>query len=110
MESYQRLLKSAAVPVEERVRDAIYRMAQLPDSLRDDWREKALCIVMDSELFDDGRPAAEQKLGKAACRSCVVNNECLVYALEADEKYMIYGGLTSKQREAMQRRAVNRRR
>tara|TARA_R100001460_G_scaffold2077_6_gene7091 strand:- start:62 stop:367 length:306 start_codon:yes stop_codon:yes gene_type:complete len=40
------------------------------------------------------------------CQDCPVILECLNYAVEANEKYGIWGGLTTAQRQKLQNRKV----
>lgn len=43
------------------------------------------------------------KSAKALCRVCRVNTECLLWALEHDEEYGIWGGSTPDERIRMKR-------
>lgn len=45
----------------------------------------------------------ELELATAACRLCPVIPECLGYAIAADERYGIWGGLTAAQRHPQER-------
>ena len=61
------------------------------------WQTEASCRGVDAELFfpateDDAMPA------KAICDSCPVRLECLAFALERNEKFGVWGGLTEKER------------
>ncbi len=78
-----------------------------------DWRNQAACRNMDPDVFfspdafetkqerDDREAAA-----KAVCATCPVRERCLEYALEAGERYGIWGGLTELERRALARQRV----
>ena len=67
------------------------------------WREDAQCGQTDPEAFfpDKGQPA---RPAKAVCRHCPVRTECLDAALDRDEKFGIWGGLSRQERVALKRR------
>ncbi|QSE87597.1 WhiB family transcriptional regulator (plasmid) [Rhodococcus pseudokoreensis] len=61
------------------------------------WRDFALCRVTDPEAFfpetgENGRPA------KRVCAGCEVREACLAEALAHDERFGIWGGLTTAER------------
>jgi WhiB family transcriptional regulator, redox-sensing transcriptional regulator len=64
----------------------------LADAALGEWTERALCTQADPEIFfpPKGDPGTE---AKQICASCPVREECLTYAIEADEKFGIWGGL-----------------
>ena len=45
---------------------------------------------------------------KRVCRSCEVRAECLEYALEHDERFGIWGGLSERERRRLKRRPASR--
>ena len=77
-----------------------------------------LCATVDPEAFfpdvqrkdrDTGRPqytgsSAEVKLAKKMCVSCPYIEECLEFALNNNELYGIWGGLTYQERRMLKRR------
>lgn len=70
------------------------------------WRERALCAETDPETFfpekGDNATAA-----KAICIRCDVREQCLAEALERDERFGIWGGLSrSERREISARQSV----
>ena len=76
-----------------------------------DWRTEAACRSMDAAIFfspehfetkqeKDAREAA----AKQVCGGCPVREACLDYAVTAQEKYGIWGGLTELERRAVVRR------
>lgn len=74
------------------------------------WTEEAACRGMgpdrfyptDSEDDDDTEVAVA---AKAVCESCPVREDCLTTAIETREQYGIWGGMTSRERRRMIRRA-----
>jgi WhiB family redox-sensing transcriptional regulator len=74
-----------------------------------DWRDKAACLKSDPELFFPvgiTGPALEQtKMAKEVCARCLVQDECLGYALRTDQQSGISGNTTEDERRALKRRA-----
>lgn len=66
-----------------------------------DWRQEAACVgVPPGDLFPE--LGSRQRLGAEFCREvCPVVAECLEYALEAEERYGVWGGTTEAQRRKM---------
>lgn len=75
------------------------------------WADQAACRGTDPDVFfpergDRGqRPAAE---ARRLCASCPVRVECLDYAIQAKERWGIWGGLTAT--ELRRARKLNRER
>jgi len=69
------------------------------DPVADDysWQTEASCRGVDSELFF---PPTEDEAGaaKAICDTCPVRVSCLAFALERNERFGVWGGLTEKER------------
>lgn len=74
------------------------------------WRAKAACLNKDPELFfPTGSTGVSRKTLEAAkdvCRTCDVIDECLRFALETDQEYGVWGGLSEDERRALKRRAM----
>ena len=69
------------------------------------WRDLALCREVDPELWFPSKGGTTAP-AKAVCRRCPVQTECLEYALEHDERYGIYGGLSERQRRRLKQAAA----
>jgi WhiB family redox-sensing transcriptional regulator len=69
------------------------------------WQERALCAQTDPEAFFPEKGGSTRE-AKKVCRSCEVRAECLEYALEHDERFGIWGGLSERERRRMKRQAV----
>ena len=69
------------------------------------WREQALCaqILDDTLFFPDEGGNAPAAAAKRICRACPVAAECLTSALDNNEAYGIWGGLTSAERQQLRR-------
>jgi WhiB family redox-sensing transcriptional regulator len=71
-----------------------------------EWEERARCRNIDDQsLFFPEHGNRSPSRAKAICNRCDVRADCLRAALENDERFGIWGGLTEKERRALQRRA-----
>jgi WhiB family redox-sensing transcriptional regulator len=61
------------------------------------WQDAALCAQSDAEAWfpEKGGSVA---LPKAICGRCPVRTECLEFALETEQRFGIWGGLSTEQR------------
>lgn len=64
------------------------------------WQERAACRIVPVELFF---PALDHEAdeAKAVCRECTVQEPCLESALEAGERFGVWGGLTPQERRSL---------
>ena len=64
------------------------------------WREQAACRHVPVEIFF---PAVEHEAeeAKAVCNSCLVQAPCLEFSFEANERFGVWGGLTSQERRTL---------
>ncbi|MCL6423955.1 WhiB family transcriptional regulator [Brachybacterium sp. JHP9] len=69
------------------------------------WQERALCAQTDPEAFFPEKGGSTRE-AKKVCVSCDVRSECLEYALENDERFGIWGGLSERERRKLKRQAV----
>lgn len=71
-----------------------------------DWVTDAACRGMDPDLFfpDRGEVDSAAK-ARAVCESCPVIDACRSYAVAANERDGIWGGLSEKQRRRLRRAA-----
>lgn len=68
------------------------------------WQDQALCAQTDPEAFFPEKGGSTRE-AKRVCRSCEVRTECLDYALENDERFGIWGGLSERERRRIKRQA-----
>ncbi|WP_318241597.1 WhiB family transcriptional regulator [Cellulomonas avistercoris] len=69
------------------------------------WQERALCAQTDPEAFFPEKGGSTRE-AKKVCTQCEVRAECLEYALENDERFGIWGGLSERERRKLKRRVV----
>lgn len=69
------------------------------------WQDRALCTQTDPEAFFPEKGGSTRE-AKRVCTSCEVRTDCLEYALEHDERFGIWGGLSERERRKLKRRAV----
>ncbi len=67
------------------------------------WRLRGACSGLDPEIFytvseDEGADEA-----KAVCATCVVQQQCLEFALDSRESEGVWGGATEKERRRILR-------
>lgn len=99
-------------PDSERTEDAARELTLLDLTVIDgaeaaepSWQERALCAQTDPEAFFPEKGGSTRE-AKRVCVSCEVRAECLEYALQNDERFGIWGGLSERERRKLKRRAV----
>lgn len=68
------------------------------------WQADALCAQTDPEAFFPEKGGSTRE-AKRICDSCEVRSECLEYALQNDERFGIWGGLSERERRKLRKRA-----
>ena len=68
------------------------------------WQTDALCAQTDPEAFFPEKGGSTRD-AKRVCTTCDVRGECLEYALQNDERFGIWGGLSERERRKLKRRA-----
>lgn len=68
------------------------------------WQTDALCAQTDPEAFFPEKGGSTRD-AKKICTSCDVRSQCLDYALQNDERFGIWGGLSERERRKLKRRA-----
>jgi WhiB family redox-sensing transcriptional regulator len=66
------------------------------------WQNLANCLGVDPDLFFPERGASTRE-AKEVCRGCVVQADCLEYALANGEKFGIWGGMSERERRRIRR-------
>lgn len=68
-----------------------------------EWKDGRPCADHPEEFFADSN--REQKLATQVCQlECPIQSQCLLYALEADERYGVWGGTTERERERLRKK------
>ena len=68
------------------------------------WQADSLCAQTDPEAFFPEKGGSTRD-AKRICTSCDVRGECLEYALNNDERFGIWGGLSERERRKLKRQA-----
>jgi WhiB family redox-sensing transcriptional regulator len=66
------------------------------------WADRGLCAEVDAELWFPEKGGSSRQ-AKMICRACPVRIECLNFALDRNERFGIYGGLTERERRDLKR-------
>jgi WhiB family redox-sensing transcriptional regulator len=65
-----------------------------------DWRVDARCTQVDPEIFYPDK-GGTTKGAKRVCAGCPVRANCLEFALDHDERWGVWGGLSQRERERL---------
>jgi WhiB family redox-sensing transcriptional regulator len=68
------------------------------------WQSDSLCAQTDPEAFFPEKGGSTRD-AKKICASCEVRVQCLEYALQNDERFGIWGGLSERERRKLRKRA-----
>jgi len=71
------------------------------------WMLEARCLDADPEAFFPEKGGSTRE-AKRICAACPVREECLEYALENDERFGIWGGLSERERRRAKRVVTSR--
>jgi WhiB family redox-sensing transcriptional regulator len=74
------------------------------ESVELSWQERALCAQTDPEAFFPEKGGSTRD-AKRICSGCDVRQQCLDYALQNDERFGIWGGLSERERRKLKKRA-----
>ncbi len=66
------------------------------------WQRQANCMGVDPDLFFPERGSSTRE-AKEVCRGCVVQADCLEYAISHGEKFGIWGGVSERERRRIRR-------
>jgi WhiB family redox-sensing transcriptional regulator len=80
--------------------DALARLMSRPAEEPEPWQAQALCAQTDPEAFFPEK-GGSARAAKAVCMQCPVRAECLAFALEHDERYGVWGGLSERERRRL---------
>jgi WhiB family redox-sensing transcriptional regulator len=69
------------------------------------WKLDALCAQTDPELFFPEKGGSTYD-AKKVCLGCDVRDRCLEYALERDESFGVWGGLSESERRKLKRQVA----
>jgi WhiB family redox-sensing transcriptional regulator len=66
------------------------------------WHEQALCAQTGTDFFFP-EPGSSAREAKRICGMCESRSACLEYALNNDERFGVWGGLSEKERLRLRR-------
>ena len=66
------------------------------------WQAQALCAQTGADFFFP-EPGSSVREAKRICGMCEMRPACLEYALDNDERFGVWGGLSEKERLALRR-------
>ena len=66
------------------------------------WQADSLCAQTDPEAFFPEKGGSTRE-AKRICTSCEVKSQCLEYALQNDERFGIWGGLSERERRKLRK-------
>ena len=66
------------------------------------WQTDSLCAQTDPEAFFPEKGGSTRD-AKKICQSCEVKTQCLEYALQNDERFGIWGGLSERERRKLRK-------
>ncbi|MCU1493511.1 MAG: putative WhiB family transcriptional regulator [Acidimicrobiaceae bacterium] len=69
------------------------------------WQSRANCMGVDPELFFPERGSSTRE-AKEVCRGCVVQQDCLEFAIANGEKFGIWGGMSERERRRVRRSRI----
>ena len=64
------------------------------------WMDLGLCAEVGGD-FHFPEKGGSVRAPKRVCRACDVRAECLAYALDTDQKFGIWGGMTERERRRL---------
>lgn len=70
------------------------------DVFAPDWHARALCGQTDPESFFPEKGGSTRE-AKRICRDCEVRAECLEWAVDHQERFGIWGGLSERDRRKL---------
>lgn len=68
----------------------------------DEWQALGLCKQTDPEIFFPEKGGSTRE-AKQVCQNCEVRDKCLQYALNNDERFGIWGGLSERERRKLKK-------
>jgi WhiB family redox-sensing transcriptional regulator len=78
------------------------RLLEVLDTEDLSWHDLANCRGADPDLFFPER-GASTRTAKSICRQCVVQDQCLEFAIVSSEKFGIWGAMSERERRKIRR-------
>jgi WhiB family redox-sensing transcriptional regulator len=80
-------------------------MMEEPQPSEEEWSARAVCSQTDPEAFYPEK-GGSTKDAKKVCQGCPVQKKCLQWALDHDERYGVWGGLSERERRRLKQGVV----
>lgn len=96
------LPRTTPEPLPPRTRREPVALTLLPRGADLSWQQDALCAQVDADLWFPEKGGSTRE-AKKVCLSCDVRADCLEYALDGDERFGIWGGMSERERRRMKR-------
>jgi WhiB family redox-sensing transcriptional regulator len=71
-------------------------------AVRQTWHDRAACLEADADSFFPEKGGSSRP-AKRVCAGCTVRTQCLAYALDNDERFGIWGGMSERERRQLKR-------
>jgi WhiB family redox-sensing transcriptional regulator len=68
-----------------------------------DWKDEAACLGLNGAMFFPGENNHYDPQAFTICRRCPVRERCLMFAMNNEIAYGIWGGLTPPERQRLRR-------
>lgn len=81
-------------------------MIGAPQPSDEEWSERAVCAQTDPDAFFPEK-GGSTKEAKKICNGCPVMKQCREWALDNDERFGIWGGLSERERRRLKRGVVD---
>lgn len=98
-------IKYGIIPEAQYVKKEPYIAPEVEESDDDNelgWQIDALCAQVDPEAFFPEK-GGSLRMAKKICEMCDVKEQCLNYALENNERFGVWGGLSERERRKLER-------
>lgn len=85
-------------------------LAALPSIAGQSWRLQAVCADHWPEAWFPGDKSNDPRrwdYARAVCVTCPVRSECLAFALDTEESFGMFGGMTPDERKALKQREAS---
>ena len=67
-----------------------------------EWMSEAACAQIDSDPWFPEKGGSTREV-KKICAACPVQTQCLKYALDHDERFGVWGGMSERERRRLKR-------
>lgn len=76
-----------------------------PQPAEEEWPSRAVCSQTDPEAFYPEKGGSTRD-AKKVCVGCPVRTQCLQWALDHDERYGVWGGLSERERRRLKQGVI----